>query len=287
MTMTRFRRIAQLWNWLPAFRGVAEHQSIQRAAVALGVSPSALSRTVKLLEDDLGGELFVRAPQGMRLAAFGAELLAITRDAMRMVDDCVERFESAAGPSVRSLSIGMASAFIAETVTRGLPSPGPSCRLRVVVTDGAAAVEELLRGDLDVVFATAPAKGDELCVESVGTLSLGVYARAGHPLAARAGRIPPGELQAFAVVAPEGLAGSFSSVAATSDVPGVIRALCDGSDCLGVLPDATGDRPHGLVRLADSEGSVSVHASFRRPLGRSRVAERVHDVVLVVRRALA
>jgi DNA-binding transcriptional LysR family regulator len=58
--MDRFRRVAQLWNWLPAFRGVAEHENPQRAASVLGVSASALSRTVKLLEDALGAEVFVR-----------------------------------------------------------------------------------------------------------------------------------------------------------------------------------------------------------------------------------
>ena len=58
--MARFRRVAQLWNWLPAFRGVAEHQSIHGASAALGTSPPALSRTVKLLEEALGAELFTR-----------------------------------------------------------------------------------------------------------------------------------------------------------------------------------------------------------------------------------
>src|SRR5712691_11901344 len=54
MTMTRYRRVAELWNWLPGFRGVAEHESVNEAASALNVSPSALSRTVKLLESALG-----------------------------------------------------------------------------------------------------------------------------------------------------------------------------------------------------------------------------------------
>lgn len=42
--MERLRRVANLWNWLPPFRVVAEYQSIQRAAVVLNVSASALSR---------------------------------------------------------------------------------------------------------------------------------------------------------------------------------------------------------------------------------------------------
>jgi hypothetical protein len=44
----RLRRVAQLWNWLPGFRAVAEHEHVHKAAHTLGISPSALSRTVKL-----------------------------------------------------------------------------------------------------------------------------------------------------------------------------------------------------------------------------------------------
>ena len=69
-TMMRFRRVSQLWNWLPGFRGVAEHASIHKAAQALGTSPSALSRTVKLLESAVGGALFVRQGSGLALTAF-------------------------------------------------------------------------------------------------------------------------------------------------------------------------------------------------------------------------
>src|SRR5262245_30593406 len=94
MAMRRFRRVAQLWNWLPGFRGVAEHESVHRAAQTLGVSPSALSRTVKLLESALGAPLFVRQGSGLQLTALGAELLTITRDAMRQVDDGIARDEA-------------------------------------------------------------------------------------------------------------------------------------------------------------------------------------------------
>ena len=51
--MERLRSIANLWNWLPAFRAVAETGNLRLAAERLHVSPSALSRTVRLLEDEI------------------------------------------------------------------------------------------------------------------------------------------------------------------------------------------------------------------------------------------
>src|SRR5262245_9460417 len=85
--MPRFRRVADVWNWLPAFRAVAEHESIHAAAAALCLSPSALSRTVRLLEDALGVRLFERLGNRLKLTSIGEQLLSIARDAMRRVDD--------------------------------------------------------------------------------------------------------------------------------------------------------------------------------------------------------
>src|SRR5581483_2269624 len=89
MALDRYRRIARLWNWLPAFRAVAEYESVQAAGTALALSPSALSRAVRLIEDELGEPLFVRAPSGLTLTARGQALLTATRDAMRGVDDAL------------------------------------------------------------------------------------------------------------------------------------------------------------------------------------------------------
>ena len=87
-TMTeRQRRVMAVWNWLPAVRVVAEYESIQRAARELAVSPSALSRTIKLAEDAVGAALFVRAASGITLTEAGATLLR--SEERRVGKECV------------------------------------------------------------------------------------------------------------------------------------------------------------------------------------------------------
>src|SRR5688500_18841292 len=85
--MERLARVASLWNWLPGFRAVAETENLHEAARGLEISPSALSRTIRLLEDELEQPLFDRAGLSLRLTALGAELLGVVRSAMRAVDD--------------------------------------------------------------------------------------------------------------------------------------------------------------------------------------------------------
>ena len=42
--------VERIWNWLPAFRAVAETEHLPTASDLLHVTPSALSRTIRLLE---------------------------------------------------------------------------------------------------------------------------------------------------------------------------------------------------------------------------------------------
>ena len=85
MPLDRHQQVSRVWDWLPAFRAAAEYESLQRAGLALSVSPSALSRSIKLLEHTLGLKLFTRSPSGLTLTEGGRRLLTVTREAMRLV----------------------------------------------------------------------------------------------------------------------------------------------------------------------------------------------------------
>ena len=67
------------WNWLPAFFEVAESGSIAAASRQLSLTPAAVSRTIRLLEDELGEPLFNRVGRQLALNHRGAAL----RDALR------------------------------------------------------------------------------------------------------------------------------------------------------------------------------------------------------------
>ncbi len=109
--MERARRLSSLWGWLPTFRAVAEAEHVSRAAEALGVSPSAVSRMVGLLEDDVGQPLFNRVGRSIRLNDAGQHLLRGVRSAMRLVDESLaviagEQFVGLDRPSAAGLIEG-------------------------------------------------------------------------------------------------------------------------------------------------------------------------------------
>ncbi|WP_309730900.1 LysR family transcriptional regulator [Chamaesiphon sp. OTE_75_metabat_556] len=61
------------------FRRSAQHQSFSEAARQLSMSPSAVSRAVARLEDDLGIRLFQRATRSLTLTEDGTKYFDFTQ----------------------------------------------------------------------------------------------------------------------------------------------------------------------------------------------------------------
>ena len=57
------------FNSLRSFEVAARHRSLSKAAAELGVTHSAVSHQIKLLEEQIGAELFTRSSQGVVLPA--------------------------------------------------------------------------------------------------------------------------------------------------------------------------------------------------------------------------
>jgi DNA-binding transcriptional LysR family regulator len=64
-----------------AFLSVARHRSFRRAAAELGVTPSAISQAVRLLEARLGAALFIRTTRSVGLTEAGTRFLSRAKPA--------------------------------------------------------------------------------------------------------------------------------------------------------------------------------------------------------------
>jgi DNA-binding transcriptional LysR family regulator len=63
------------------FLSVAQHRSFRRAAADLGVTPSAISQTVRLLEARIGAALFIRTTRSVGLTEAGERFLSHAKPA--------------------------------------------------------------------------------------------------------------------------------------------------------------------------------------------------------------
>jgi len=76
---------------LASFLAVAEERSFTKAAKRLGVTPSAMSHTIRGLEETIGVRLLSRTTRSVAPTAAGEELLARLRPAFSAIGDALER----------------------------------------------------------------------------------------------------------------------------------------------------------------------------------------------------
>ena len=99
-----------LLNQITAFIETARRQSVSRAAEALFISQPALTARLKGLESDLGAELFVRGPRGMRLTDAGNAFLPYAVRALETLTDGRMQVNALERGGAGRLAIGAAPA---------------------------------------------------------------------------------------------------------------------------------------------------------------------------------
>ncbi|CDG83292.1 LysR family transcriptional regulator [Janthinobacterium agaricidamnosum] len=88
-----------------AFESVARHMNFSRAAVEMGVTPTAISRTVKVLEEQLNVRLFNRTTRSVALTEAGAQLLDTLAPALEQIRNSVQQAGLSADQPVGLLRI--------------------------------------------------------------------------------------------------------------------------------------------------------------------------------------
>lgn len=87
------RRLPSL-NALRCFEIVAAELSIKKAALALHVSESAVSRQVRILEEQLGAQLFLRNHNGLEITDAGQRLAVSVKEAFDHIANAVNPFQN-------------------------------------------------------------------------------------------------------------------------------------------------------------------------------------------------
>src|SRR5258708_25418049 len=86
-----------LLSHLPVVLAVARRRGFATAAAELGMSPSAVSHAVRLVEERLGVPLFARTTRSVSLTEAGAALGASAARALQAIGDGLERIRAAKG----------------------------------------------------------------------------------------------------------------------------------------------------------------------------------------------
>jgi len=145
---------------LRAFEAAARHLSFKKAAAELGVTPTAISHQIKLLEQYCGRPLFRRRPRPMALTESGGRLFPVIRDGLEVFAATIAIIKR--DRSRQSLRVTTTNAFASRWLIPRLPrwrKIRPDAPLEVIGTDN---VLDLNAGDADIAIRyarTSPTDG--------------------------------------------------------------------------------------------------------------------------------
>jgi DNA-binding transcriptional LysR family regulator len=162
---------------LRAFAAVAEAASFSRAAKRLGVSPSALSQTLRGLEERLGVRLLNRTTRSVTPTEAGERLLDRLRPLFTEFDQAVQevnRFRDAPAGRLRINVPRFAAAHLVGPVLGRFHRAHPGVELEVVVDD---TITDIVAGRFDAGIRLGETlQRDMVAVPLTGSLELAAVA---------------------------------------------------------------------------------------------------------------
>ena len=170
------------------FAIVAEHGNVRRASEALGLSPPALSKSLRRLEEAMQAKLVERTPKGVALTPIGTALLAQAHRLRVTLRDIKREAEDLSQGRAGHLRIGVGVTTVEDLPEAyvALLKEVPRLTGQITVADNDVMVPVLRRGELDLIFNVIPETPYEGCVqEHLFDDEFVVCASADHPLAKR------------------------------------------------------------------------------------------------------
>lgn len=168
------------------FGVIAEHGNMRRAAQALGLTPPALSKSVRRLESSMEAKLVERTGKGVRLTSLGAALAAQAQRMRLTLEDITREVSDLNGGRTGHLRIGAGPTdceYLPAACTR-LLSESPKLTIDITISDNDELVPLIREGELDLSLNYVPPVPYE-GIEQVHVLDdeYVAYASARHPLA--------------------------------------------------------------------------------------------------------
>lgn len=167
---------------------IADCGTVHSAAELLSLTQPALSRSIRLLEQECGAQLFERHPRGLRLTPIGERACHHARHLLRECqlakDDLTARGGGGMG-MIRLAAAPVWMSLILPEVISELHRRFADLQVQLSVRNFSSAMDELDNGQLDIFcggFQQSEALPGFLVQQPLFGTRLNVVARQGHPI---------------------------------------------------------------------------------------------------------
>ena len=159
------------------FYTVAKHKHMTKASEELHISQPAISQSIKKLEDQLGGTLFLRSNKGMELTSEGKMFFEYVKGALELINNAENEFTSFKDLSKGEVKIGCSATLTKLVLMDALKDFHKEYpNININITNGLTSnlINDLKLGKLDfVIFNESNIKETNLNLEKIKELKQG------------------------------------------------------------------------------------------------------------------
>ena len=159
------------------FYTVAKHKHMTKASEELHISQPAISQSIKKLEDQLGGTLFLRSNKGMELTEEGKMFYEHVKGALELINNAENEFTSFKDLSKGEIKIGCSTTLTKLVLMDALKDfhlDYPNININITNDLTSKLINDLKLGKLDfVVFNESNIKETNLNLKKIKELKQG------------------------------------------------------------------------------------------------------------------
>lgn len=174
---------------LQHFVAVAEERHFTRAAQRVNIVQSALSSSIRALEEELAAKLFIRSTRQVRLTAAGQALLDKARIAIAAVRDARDAVAAVQGLRRGRLSIGTVQSLPAfldlPTLIERFHGLYPDIEVRLCQGSSSQLLDKIRDGRLDLAFLPLGEPPQDVATTMIACDALVLACAPSHALAGR------------------------------------------------------------------------------------------------------
>jgi DNA-binding transcriptional LysR family regulator len=176
------------WEQLRYFDSVAKFEHVSKAAEALDISQSTLSRAIDRIEERFGVPLFDRVRRGIRLNAYGKALQPRVQRAILELENAEREIQELARVIEDQIGVGLLSSLavrIVPSFIRSFQRTHPKARFRLLQGQYDLLRDHLRSGELDVCITPALGADSGLTWQPLWREELVMLLPSGHALSKR------------------------------------------------------------------------------------------------------
>lgn len=253
------------------FVRIAETGSLLGTSEKIGIAESALSRQVRMLENELGVQLFERHARGMELTAPGRHLYSRVARPIREIGEACFDIRAMSTEVSGNVVLGMPPTVVqslAGALASRVAQFSPNVSLRIVDSYTGHLLDWLRRGELDLAILYGPVP-DDLRSDELLQDELLLVGPAQSPISGT-GTITFAQLQDLPLILPSshhGLRQAIDRAAKAASLPINVRIQADSYQLMKELVQSGLGYtllPHGAFRREAKDGRLTF-AKIRRP----------------------